>query len=81
MALRGECGMNLHRPVGAIALSLMRATTSRAFSRIWIECRERYGQFGPFLFGAFGAADAMFAPVVHRFRTYASRWHPRRRTT
>ena len=26
---------------------------------------------GPFLFGAFGAADAMFAPVVHRFRTYA----------
>ena len=26
---------------------------------------------GPFLFGTFGAADAMFAPVVHRFRTYA----------
>ena len=26
---------------------------------------------GPFLFGAFAGADAMFAPVVHRFRTYA----------
>ena len=26
---------------------------------------------GPFLFGAFGAADAMYAPVVHRFLTYA----------
>jgi glutathione S-transferase len=31
---------------------------------IWSECR------GPFLFGAFGAADAMYAPVVLRFRTY-----------
>ncbi len=40
-------------------------------SSIWTECRERYGRFGPFLFGKFGAADAMFAPVVHRFRTYA----------
>jgi glutathione S-transferase len=39
--------------------------------QIWIECRERYGKFGSFLFGAFGGADAMFAPVVHRFRTYA----------
>jgi glutathione S-transferase len=33
--------------------------------------RERYGKSGPFLFGAFGGADAMFAPVVHRFRIYA----------
>lgn len=32
---------------------------------IWSECR------GPFLFGAFTAADAMYAPVVLRFRTYA----------
>ncbi len=32
---------------------------------IWSEAR------GPFLFGAFGAADAMYAPVVLRFRTYA----------
>src|SRR6202158_224574 len=53
-ALRNECGMNLHRPGGEIAP----------------ECRQRHGQAGPFLFGAFGGADAMFAPVVHRFRTY-----------
>ncbi|MEX2198769.1 MAG: glutathione S-transferase family protein [Burkholderiales bacterium] len=32
---------------------------------LWSEAR------GPFLFGAFGAADAMYAPVVLRFRTYA----------
>ena len=39
--------------------------------QIWSECRERYGKTGPYLFGAFSGADAMYAPVVHRFRTYA----------
>jgi glutathione S-transferase len=70
-ALRNECGMNLHRPVGAIALSADARADIARVQQIWSECRERYGKFGPFLFGAFGGADAMFAPVVHRFRTYA----------
>jgi glutathione S-transferase len=71
VALRNECGMNLHRPVRAIELSSdARANVARV-EEIWAECRKRYGQSGPFLFGSFGAADAMFAPVVHRFRTYA----------
>jgi Glutathione S-transferase len=70
-ALRNECGMNLHRPIGAIALSADARANIARVQQIWIECRERYGKLGPFLFGAFGAADAMFAPVVHRFRTYA----------
>jgi glutathione S-transferase len=71
MALRNECGMNLHRPVGAIALSDdARANVARVQS-IWAECHRRYGKDGPFLFGVFSGADAMFAPVVHRFRTYA----------
>ncbi|SHH47015.1 glutathione S-transferase family protein [Bradyrhizobium erythrophlei] len=70
-ALRNECGMNLHRLVRAVALSAdARADVARV-EQIWIECRERYGKFGPFLFGAFGGADAMFAPVVHRFRSFA----------
>ena len=34
-------------------------------------CRSRYGNDGPFLFGNFSIADAMFAPVVWRFLTYA----------
>jgi glutathione S-transferase len=68
-ALRNECGMNLHRPVRAIALSDdARANVARV-QEIWTECHRHYG--GPFLFGAFSAADAMYAPVVHRFRTYA----------
>ena len=71
MALRNECGMNLHRPVRAIALSDDARANVARIEQIWIECRARYGELGPFLFGTFGAADAMFAPVVHRFRTYA----------
>src|ERR1700710_157539 len=70
-ALRNECGMNLHRPVGAMALSADARANIARIQEIWIECHERYSKFGPFLFGAFGGADAMFAPVVHRFRTYA----------
>jgi glutathione S-transferase len=71
MALRNECGMNLHRPVGAIALSAdARANVARV-EEIWRDCRQAYGKGGPFLFGAFTGADAMYAPVVHRFRTYA----------
>ena len=70
-ALRSECGMNLHRPVRAVALSADARADIARVEQIWIECRERYGKFGPFLFGAFGGADAMFAPVVHRFRSFA----------
>jgi len=70
-ALRNECGMNLHRPVGTIELSAEARANIARIQEIWTECRARYGKAGPFLFGAFGAADAMFAPVVHRFRTYA----------
>ncbi len=71
MALRNECGMNLHRPVGAVELSADARANVVRIQQIWTECRQRWGASGPFLFGAFGAADAMFAPVVHRFRTYA----------
>jgi glutathione S-transferase len=71
VALRNECGMNLHRPVKAIALSDDARANIARVQQIWTECRERYGKAGPFLFGAFSAADAMYAPVVHRFLTYA----------
>jgi glutathione S-transferase len=38
---------------------------------MWRGARERFGAGGPFLFGAFSAADAMYAPVVARFHTYS----------
>ena len=37
---------------------------------IWETCREQFGGGGAFLYGAFSAADAMYAPVVTRFKTY-----------
>jgi glutathione S-transferase len=71
MALRNECPMNLHRPIKAIPLSEDARANIARVQQIWAECRERYGKSGPFLFGAFSGADAMFAPVVYRFHTYA----------
>ena len=37
----------------------------------WSDCRARFGAGGPFLFGAFSAADAFYAPVVRRFLGFA----------
>ncbi len=37
---------------------------------MWREARKRFGKGGPFLFGKFCAADAMFAPVVNRLHIY-----------
>ena len=70
MALRNECGMNIHRPVASKKLSEDALANVARIQQIWTDCRARYGGEGSYLFGAFTAADAMFAPVVHRFRTY-----------
>jgi len=40
---------------------------------IWSGCRVRHGARGPWLFGEFSIADAMFAPVFFRFQTYGVR--------
>ncbi len=39
---------------------------------IWNDCRRRFGAGGPWLFGEYSIADAMYAPVVLRFRTYGA---------
>lgn len=67
-ALRSACPMNLRRPVRAIPLPEGVAADVARIEAIWREMRKRSG--GPFLFGAFSAADAMFAPVVNRFAAY-----------
>jgi glutathione S-transferase len=48
--------------------------TARSIARIeklWEHCRARYGQTGPWLFGERSIADAFFAPIATRFRTYS----------
>ena len=68
-ALRGACPMNMRRPPGKIDLPDGVARDVARIEAIWRDCLAKSG--GPFLFGAFSAADAMFAPVVSRFETYA----------
>ena len=69
--LRRHCPMNMWRPVKPRELPPDVVTNVRRIDAMWTECRARYGKTGPFLFGTFGAADAMYAPVVSRFHTYA----------
>ena len=69
--LRRHLPMNLWRPVMPRALPDDVAANVRRIEHIWTDCRTRFGMGGPFLFGRFGAADAMYAPVVSRFHTYA----------
>jgi glutathione S-transferase len=47
------------------------AADVRRILEIWAGCRREHGRAGPFLFGGFTIADAMFAPVCSRFTTYA----------
>ncbi|MBV8765235.1 MAG: glutathione S-transferase family protein [Hyphomicrobiales bacterium] len=69
-ALRGHCPMNLWRPVERLALTSEVEANVERITEIWRTARKRFGKGGPFLFGSFGAADAMFAPVATRFHTY-----------
>jgi glutathione S-transferase len=71
LPLRRQCPMNIWRPVKKMELSGETAANVRRIDAMWSDCRARFGRGGPFLFGAFTAADAMYAPVVSRFYTYA----------
>jgi glutathione S-transferase len=68
--LREECGMNFWRPPAKRALSAAAQANIARVQDIWTIARSAYGAGGPYLFGGFGAADAMYAPIVQRFITY-----------
>jgi glutathione S-transferase len=70
LPLRRHCPMNFWRPVKKRELTPEVAVNVRRMDEIWTNCRTRFGASGRFLFGAFTAADAMYAPVVSRFHTY-----------
>ena len=69
-ALRGQCPMNFRRPVKALALSPESAADAARIDAAWQDARKGFGAKGDFLYGAFSAADAMYAPVVNRFHVY-----------
>lgn len=69
-ALRQTCPMNLGRKFAPQALSVDAKDNVARIEALWGEARATFGTGGPFLYGAFSAADAMFAPVVTRLDTY-----------
>ena len=68
-ALRDECPMNMAREISALALSPDGKRDLARIENIWTACLEQSG--GPFLFGRFTIADAMFAPIINRIEKYA----------
>jgi glutathione S-transferase len=68
--LRTQMPMNVRREISARARTPEVAAEVARIEEIWNDCRNRHGSQGPFLFGAFSIADAMYAPVVSRLRTY-----------
>ena len=70
--LRRHMPMNMRRPVKKRELTPEVTTNIRRIEGIWADCRARFGAKtdGAFLFGQYGAADAMYAPVVARLHTY-----------
>jgi len=71
LPLRRQLPMNIRRPVRERTLDDAAASDVSRIDAIWNECRMKFAGGGPFLYGAFCAADAMYAPVVWRFHTYA----------
>ncbi len=67
-AVRGAYPMNMRRPVQKIKVDAVVVRDVERMVGLWASALDRSG--GPFLFGAFTNADAMFAPVVSRFETY-----------
>jgi glutathione S-transferase len=67
-ALRNACPMNIRRKPGAIDLPDGVTDDVARIETIWKDALARSG--GPFLFGGFCAADAMYAPVVNRLEIY-----------
>ena len=71
LELRRHCIMNVRRLYAPAALPAPVQADVDRIVRLWITARTRFGTGGEYLFGDYGAADLMFAPVATRFRTYA----------
>ena len=71
LPLRRACPTNFRRAPKPVVISDEVQRDVYRIEASWAAARARWGQGGPFLFGRFTAADAMFAPVVNRFHVYA----------
>jgi glutathione S-transferase len=70
-AMRNLMNMNIRRHPSSVTMtSDVRVDIDRV-TALWTDCRQRFGRGGDFLFGEFSIADAMYAPVVTRMKSYA----------
>ena len=67
--LRNDCPMNIRRRTDASRMTQAGRDDAQRVDELWNEWLKRSG--GPYLFGDYSVADAMYAPVVTRFVTYA----------
>lgn len=70
-ALRNELPMNCRRQYPGFRISVAVEADIKRIAEVWRKCRTEYGANGPWLFGDYSIADAMYAPVVLRFKGYA----------
>ena len=68
--LRAKMSMNIRKRYPGLGRTPESMADVARIVSLWSDCRARYGKGGRFLFGAFSIADAMYAPVVLRFRTF-----------
>jgi len=69
-ALRRDLPMDVHLRQPDFVPGEEAAADIERVKQIWRDCRQRFSAGGPFLFGPFTLADAMYAPVVFRFQSY-----------
>lgn len=69
-AMRAALPMNVRAERPSVEIDHRTRADIDRILKIWRNCRRRFSTAGPFLFGRFSIADAMFAPVVSRFATY-----------
>ncbi|MBI5612589.1 MAG: glutathione S-transferase family protein [Gammaproteobacteria bacterium] len=70
LALRHGMFMNIRRRMPTRGRTPEVLQDIERITAIWNDCRARHAAGGPFLFGRFCIADAMYAPVALRFQTY-----------
>ena len=71
-ALRAEYPMNIRARGRKVPMTAPLAASIARIDELFTDCRRRFGSAGPWLFGTYSAADAMYLPVAFRFNTYGT---------
>jgi glutathione S-transferase len=75
-ALRQQWPMNARATGRRTPMTPALQRDLQRIDELWSQCRTRHGANGPWLFGDYSMADAMYAPVVLRLRTYGAQLSP-----